>query len=447
VALHGDDLRYCHPWAKWLAWDGARWRADDTGEVRRRAKDTVQTFYAEAAQEADDNRRRELTKHALRVESNSRIEAMVSLAESEPGVAVSPDQLDSDPWLLNLNNGTLDLRTGKLREHRREDLISKLAPVAFDPQAESPTWDKFLNRIFGGNAELIRYVRRAAGYAMTGVIREHVLHLLHGTGANGKSTFLNTVQGLLGDYAKSAAPGLLTRKYGETHPTEIADLRGARFVASIEVEEGKRLAEVLAKQLTGGDVLKARRMREDFWQFQPTFKLFLAANHRPEIRGTDHAIWRRIRLVPFTVTIPETEQDRQLGEKLAEERSGIVNWAARGCLEWQRQGLAPPAEVTAANEGYRRDMDLLAHFLEERCVVGPREESPFGELYGTYVEWAEHTGERPLSRRAFGDRMTERGFTIVSRGGGKYRRGVRVRRSTEGRRGHAEHDDHDDFLG
>lgn len=410
VALHGDDLRFCHPWGKWMVWDGRRWRVDDTGEARRRAKESVQTLYSEAAQETDDNRRRELTKHALRSESADKIRAMLAMAESESGIAITPEQFDQDPWLFNVLNGTLDLRTGTLRSHDRHDLNAKLASASYDPQAGCPTFEAFLDRIMGGNTGLIEYLQRAIGYALTGVIREHVLHVFYGTGANGKSTFINAVLGLLGPYGTRAASGLLMRKFGDSHPTEVADLLGVRFVASIEAEEGGRLAEVLVKELTGGDRLKARRMREDFWEFVPTHKLFMAVNHRPVIRGSDHAIWRRIALVPFTITISEAEQDRELGEKLEAERSGILNWALAGCLAWQRNGLGTPPEVRGATETYRKDMDVLGDFIDNCCVVSQTAQVTAKELYARYTTWGKESGEHVISQKRLGQALTERGF-------------------------------------
>ncbi len=431
VALHGRDLRHCLTWGKWLAWDGKRWRPDDTGEARRRAKDAVMSMYSEAAGEPDDRRRQELLKLALHSESSQKVRAVLTLAEVEPEIAVRPEQFDRDPWLLSCDNGTVDLRTGDLRASRREDFITKLAPVTFDPTAVCPEWEKFLDRIMAGNGRLIDYLQRAIGYTLTGTIREHVLHVLYGTGANGKSTLINTLLALLGDYGKRAAPGLLMQKYQESHPTEVADLRGARFVATVEVEEGRRLAEVLTKELTGGDRMKARRMREDFWEFDPTFKFFLAANHKPVIKGTDPAIWRRILLVPFLVTIPTEKQDPVLIDKLKAELPGILNWAVRGCLAWQDGGLKPPPEVLAASAEYRSEMDVLAQFLMEHCIIGTAEEEHFQELYEKYVQWAELAGERVESRRAFGGRLTEKGFPAVKRGGSRLRQGLRVRRFDE----------------
>jgi putative DNA primase/helicase len=408
VELHGDDFRWCGPWGRFVVYDGKRWKQDDTGAVERMAKDTVRSIYQEAADAGDGDRRKALAKHATRSEAANRLQAMIGLTRSEPGIPVLPADLDGEPWLLNVENGTLDLRSGKLREQRREGLITKLAPVEYDPEAQAPTWEAFLKRVLPSEA-LRRFVQRAIGYSLTGSVEEQILLFLYGTGANGKSTLVNAVLELLGDYGKQAAPDLLVVKQG-AHPTELADLFGARFVASVEVEDGRRLAESLVKQLTGGDKIKARYMRQDFWEFSPTHKIFLAANHRPTVRGTDHAIWRRIKLVPFDVTIPKEEQDPRLPERLREELPGILAWAVRGCLEWQHEGLGEPEEVRSATESYRAEMDVLAAFLEDRCVVDPNATVGATPLWNAYQEWCRETGEYAGTQTAFGRRLRERGF-------------------------------------
>jgi P4 family phage/plasmid primase-like protien len=406
VAHHGEAVRYCYPWRKWLVWTGARWERDEAGRVYRLAKETVRSIYREASDEEDEARRKALAKHARASESETRIRAMVELAK--PEIPVSPSELDADPWLLNCENGTIDLRAGELSEHRREDLITKLIPTTHDQEATAPTFEVFLERILPSEP-VRRFVQRAVGYAATGIVSEEILPILHGVGANGKSTLINACMEALGDYAIQAAPDLLLAKRG-SHPTELADLFGARFVASVEVDEGRRLAESLVKQLTGRDPIKARRMREDFWQFDPTHTVFLATNHRPEVRGTDHAIWRRIRLVPFTVTIPRAEQDKALPEKLRAELPGILRWIVEGCLAWQREGLGDPDEVAAATGQYREDMDILAAFIADRCVVHPSTSAGATPLYNAYKEWCEEHGETKEKQTKFGLRLRERGF-------------------------------------
>ena len=279
VDRHGADLRFCHAWGKWLVWDKQRWNPDTTDEIKRRAKDTVRGLYAEAATIEEEEIRKALIKHALKSESEHRINAMVALAESEPGVSVTPDQLDSDPWFLNVGNGTLDLKTGELRLHQRENLITKLAPVEYDPDAKCPLWKAFLDRIMAGNADLKKFLQKAAGYVLTGDTREQCLFIFYGVGANGKSTLLIVLQAAMGDYATTTPTESLMLKQGGSVPNDIARLVSTRLVCAVEAEEGKRLAEVLIKQMTGQDRLTARHLYREFFEFTPQFKIVLAANH------------------------------------------------------------------------------------------------------------------------------------------------------------------------
>jgi putative DNA primase/helicase len=394
-------------------------------------KQTVRNIYHEAAEAQDDKEREELVKHAKASESKKRITDALHLARSEPGIAVMPSELDSDPWVLNCENGTVDLvGSGALMPHERKDLTTKIAPVKYDPDAKAPTWEAFLERILPAPS-LRSFVQRVIGYAATGSVSEEILTIFHGVGANGKSTLVNAIMEALGDYAIQAAPDLLMVKRG-SHPTELADLFGARFVASVEADEGRRLAEGLVKQLTGRDKIKARRMREDFWQFDPTHTVFLSTNHRPEIRGTDHGIWRRIRLVPFDVKIPEEEQDKRLAEKLKRELPGILAWIVRGCLEWQREGLGEPDEVKNATEGYRSDMDVLAAFIAECCVVAPNATAKATPLYNAYKAWCEESGEAHETQRRFGMRLTERNFEREKVGGSYRWHGIGLRHDEPG---------------
>jgi putative DNA primase/helicase len=278
----------------------------------------------------------------------------------------------------------------------------------------------------------IRFLQRAVGYALTGDISEQVLFFLYGAGANGKSTFARVLLDLLGDYATQGAPDLLLAKRNESHPTEVADLLGCRLVVCQEIEAGRAFAEVTVKQLTGGDLIKARRMREDFWSFAPTHKFFVAANHKPPVRGTDHAIWRRIRLVPFTVRITDEERDPNLLEKLRAELAGVLAWAVEGCLEWQRIGLCPPDEVLQATSDYRGEQDLLAAFLEERCEAGMYFSVRSGDLYHAYSEWCEGGGFHPANQQTLGEQLREKGFEPFKGTKGARRwRGLRLKTEFE----------------
>jgi putative DNA primase/helicase len=434
VHRHGEDLRYCYAWHRWLVWDGTRWTLDDTGEVERRAKKTARAIATqEAAQveHTDDKLFKSLlawSRHSL---SKDKLSNMIALAQSEEGVAVLPDHLDKDLWLLNVSNGTLALRSCTLRPHDKADLITKLAPVDFDPHAACPIFLAFLEKITDGKKPLQEFLQRAVGRCLTGDTSEKILHVMHGTGDNGKTTLLETIHLLFGDdYAvRTPTETLLVKKF-DGIPNDVAKLKGARFVYASEAEQGRRLAESMIKDLTGGDTIAARFMRGEWFNFKPEFKLWLGTNHKPVIRGTDKAIWNRVKLIPFTVVIPETEQDKHLTEKFKGELSGILNWALEGLYRWQHEGLHVPEEVKAATEAYRKEMDKFADFLEECCKVHPDLTTPASDLFAAYLSWAEQNKERTLSRNEFADRLKERGLDNSTRNsvtGRKQWRGIGLR--------------------
>jgi putative DNA primase/helicase len=336
------------------------------------------------------------------------------------------DQLDCDLFLLNVENGTIDLRTGKLRPHRADDFITKLAPIKFDPDAPCPRFEAFLWQIFNGDQELIRFLQKALGYALTGEVTEQVFFLLFGTGANGKSTLMELLALGLGDYALAAPPGLLLAKKWEGHPTDLADLFGARMVITSEVKTDACWDEERIKRLTGGDTIKARRMREDFWSFQPTHKIFLSTNHKPATNDSSIGFWRRVRMIPFTVTIPEDKRDPDLLNKLKKELPGILAWAVRGCLMWQKEGLGSCAAVDKATAAYRAESDQIASFVEECCQLGHLFESQAQLLYRAYLDWANARKEPAFSIKLFGTRLREMGFT-PTKSSATYYQGLRIK--------------------
>jgi len=326
-----------------------------------------------------------------------------------------------------VKNGTIDLRTGKLKPHNRADFITKLVPIEYRPEMETPLWRAFLNKIMEGNQELIRFIQKAAGYSLTGLVNERCLFICYGTGSNGKSVFLGTLLKIAGEYAKQVPKELLIkRRYGNEHPTVIADLFGVRLATTIETEKDNIFAESQVKWLTGGDRITARFMRGDYFQFNPTHKIWMATNHKPIIRGTDNAIWDRIRLIPFNVTIPPEEQDKNLAEKLEAELPGILAWAVEGCLLWQREGLCPPPEVIKATEKYREEMDILADFFADCCIIGPEHTEKNADLYKTYSRWCEEQGEKPVSQRTFSQSLQERGYRNERTRNGRIWRGLRL---------------------
>jgi putative DNA primase/helicase len=422
AATFGKDLKYVEGWRKFLVWDGRRWDQSSESAVARMAKQTARNILKEAAEVPDDRERQETVRWAKTSESRDRLSAMVWAVASEDGIPVKPTALNANPWLLCVGNGTVDLRTGRLDRHRRDNLVTTSAPIDYDPAATCPEFDRFLGRIFAENDGLIGYVRRLCGYILTGDVREQVLPILFGTGANGKSTLLNVLLEILGtDLAFKAPANLLMLKRGDAHPTELASLYGKRLAVCVETGENARINEALIKELTGGDPVTARRMREDFWTFAPTHKVMLCTNHRPAVTGTDHAIWRRLQLIPFAVTIPKEEQDRNLSAKLRSELPGILAWCIRGCLEWQAGGLAAPEEVVLATEEYRQDEDVLGSFLAEHCTIHPSLNAKSAPLYSRYVSFTEGSGENPIKQRSFGKALAERGFERYTNNGTYYR--------------------------
>ena len=349
----------------------------------------------------------------------------MALSRSEPGISILPEILDVDPWLLNVQNGTIDLKTGQRREHRKADLLTKIAPIIYNPNATSPLWESFLAEIMGGDVQMIEFLRRLCGYWLTGSVQDHILPIFYGVGANGKSVFLAAIQALLGpDYSMHAPRDLLMIKHQKSHPTELADLHGKRIVCCVEAQAGCHFDESLIKELTGGDRIRARRMKEDFWEFSPSHKLVLSSNYRPVVRGTDHGIWRRLRLVPFTVIIPVERRDTGLINKLRLELSGIFNWCLQGCIDWQQYGLAEPESVLLATGAYRDACDVLNHFFEECCLLDPGVKVQSGRLYDAYLAWCKTNGHDPDNSTVFGRKLTERQLVGDKVGGVRFRLGI-----------------------
>lgn len=426
VELHGKDIRFCADWKKWLVWTGKRWEKDRTGEIYRKAATVSQSILLEAANEPNRDRQDALINHAKKLRSRSKIKTIVETTESR--VPAIPEQFDQDKWLLNMQNGTLNLKTGELQEHNRDDYIMKIIPVTYSftsPASPAPIWDKFLRRVTNNDEGLMSFLQRAAGYSLTGDVSEHCLFFLHGDGRNGKSVFVEAIKYTLGDYAKTSRPDvLMAKRQTDAIPNEVAALVGIRFVATTESDSGKKFAEAMLKQMTGGDTISARFLHAEFFTFEPQFKIFLASNHKPIIRGQDMAIWERIYLIPFAVYIPPEERDKHLGEKLKEEAAGILRWAVEGCLEWQRKGLRPPEIVKAATEEYRSEMDVLADFLLDRCIIQENAKVSNTALWAEYTDWCKENGEKyPVSRRDFKANLLKRNIDY-KRSGIRFWKGI-----------------------
>jgi len=402
---HKHELRYVAQWGVWLRWDGTRWQFEKT----MKAFDLARTVAREFANACDDPREKP------KIASAAKVAAIERLARSDRGHAATVDIWDTDPWLLNTPAGIIDLQSGNLLPHHPTRHITKITAVA--PSGDCPRWRKFLNEITGGNEDLQSFLQRIAGYALTGSTREHALFFFYGTGANGKGVFLNTLSAVLADYATVAPMETFIATHGERHPTDLAGLRGARLVAAQETEEGRRWAESKIKAMTGGDPISVRFMRQDFFTYLPVFKLIIAGNHKPGLRGVDEAIRRRLNLVPFTVTIPKSKRDHNLPEKLRPEWPGILQWMIEGCLAWQRDGLNPPATVREATDAYLAEEDAIGRWLEDSCAVDPAYFDLIANLFGSWRNWAEAAGEYVGSQKRFSQSLSDRGFRAQREGG------------------------------
>jgi putative DNA primase/helicase len=397
VASHAADWRYCTQWGRWLEWDGNRWKIDE----RMRHFDLSRQI-CKAASEAEEN-----SKAQASIGRASTVAAVVRLASAMPEMATIAEQWDADPWLINMPGAEIDLRTGRIGANERNSYCTKLAGSA--PGGDCPTWLRFLGEVCRGDEEVVRYLQRYVGYCLTGSTREHSVLFVWGPGGNGKSVFLNVLNALLGDYAITAPASTFTETRGEQHPTDMASLRGARLVTVSEVEEGRRWAESKIKALTGGDPITARFMRQDFFTYQPTFKLVIVANHQPRLRNVDEAMRRRLHFLPFV--FKPVNPDRDLEAKLMVELPGIAQWALDGCLAWQQQGLQKPAVVERATEAYFAAEDIIGQWIEERAERDPNGFETSDRLFADWTDYATRAGAYVGPQRRLLSELEGRGFT------------------------------------
>lgn len=434
VDLHGQDLRYCEAWG-WMVWDGSRWTRDGSGEVERRAKHTVKSILEEAAKlnqcatakDVFDRRLVEqatdLQKHAIRSQSRQRIDAMIALAKSDERVVSKTENFDTHPWLFNVANGTIDLTTGNLKPHRREDFITKLSPINYEPAATAPFWDQFLLKIMDKKEDLVAFLQRAVGYSLTGVIRDRrCLFFCYGSGANGKSRLLAAIRRVLGEYAQQAPASLLQNSGNRTSTNDLARMIGIRLATITEAAQGMQGSEEIIKTLGGGEPIAVRHLYREYFEFTPQAKIWWGLNDKPRLRDDDRALWDRLYEIPFTVRIAESERipEDKLDALLAAESEGILAWAVSGCLTWKQDGLAPPNSIKEATEAYRKEMDPLNEFLEDRCIIDEGASVSVSELRQAYDAWAEESGVRfTLGKKKFSDRLKVTGVVAGKGSGGK----------------------------
>jgi putative DNA primase/helicase len=426
VSEHGKDFLYCHDIKQWRSWDGKRWARDQVAEVHRAAKETIRNMWNDVSTVTDDDKRKQFSKWIVKSESRNSLSAMVDLAAKEKKMSVTSSYFDTAPFLLNVLNGTLELKNGfsmaKFREHRREDRITKLCPVAYDPNAYPHRFMQFLQEMFTDRddverATVIHSLQRAAGYSLLGTADEQCFFLLKGSGENGKTKLLQAIAGVMGEYATSTSFDTFLSKNSERSAIDprsgLAGLAGSRFVWASESEEGKRFGEALIKTVTGGEKLRVAQVYKEEFEFQPGFKLWLSTNHEPHIRGTDHGIWRRVRRFDFNVTVSDEKKDLQLEDKLKAEYSGILNWMLEGLMLYLNEkpvgGLQTSPDSIKAVEAYRNEQNILRRFLENACELcdetDPRNVVAAGPFFQSYKKWASLSNEWCMSETLFGREM------------------------------------------
>lgn len=438
VAMCSDTLRFCHTRKKWLTWTGSYWTIDEDGAAHRIAVEIARKRYLAASRIDSLEERKAAARWAITSESAGKIEAALKVASFHQPFTSRIDQYDINPWLAATASATLDLSSGHHRSPSPDDYITMALGTEFDPAARCPRWEQFLQEVFDDDQNLIRYVQRAIGYSLTGDTSEQVLFLCYGSGANGKSVFLDILADLFGDYAGSTAFDTFDAANRNTATNDLAALKGKRFVSIIETEEDRRLAEARVKQVTGQDLVDCRFLYGEWFSYKPSYKLWMAMNHLPTIRGTDRGIWRRIRLIPFVQSF-EQSPDRRLRDKLQAELPGILNWAIAGLQAWLTNGLGTCPAVSEATERYRRDSDQVGRWIEDCCVVSSDAFVSIRDAYKSYEQWCNYNNERTLSQTMWGRRMGDKDFERFREGYKRFYSGIGLLESDE-------HDTHDTFY-
>jgi putative DNA primase/helicase len=421
VELYGENIRYDVNTKEYLKYTGKRWEYDDLFDIYHLVDETINTLY-DRMKNAEDSDRTAIYKHIKKSQSKSGIVAMVDLVKTRPGIAVRASMLDTDTMLLNCRNGTIDLRNGKLLPHNKEQLLCKMVDVDYLPDADCPTFQKFLNDIFDGDKELIHYVQKVFGYSICGATRDQKFFIHYGTGSNGKSTLMTVVNNILGDYYKAAAPEtFINMGNNSSRSYDIASMPGVRMVGAIETKEGGKLEEAMVKQVTGEDVISARKIYGSPFNFKPHFKLHLAVNHLPNVTGTEIGMWRRIVAIPFLRKFDGNNpknpdyKDTMLPDKLQLEHTGILAWMVQGCLMWQSENLGSCRAVDNATNKYRSSQDLLADFLSDKCTIGKDKIVQSSTLYKTFHDWCIAGGiSKPITQKTFKQKLEdEKEFVLV----------------------------------
>jgi P4 family phage/plasmid primase-like protien len=424
-AVAGGNFHHVADSGQWLIWDGFRWTPDRDGKMVRLFLNVMEGAASQGIGMENRKAGEALVKHAMRCRDNAKVTSGLTMLKSVQGVTISANDLDADPWVIGTPSGLIDLRAGKTITPDRRLLVTKSIACDYDPDATCPTWEDVIHTATAGDDELIRFLQCSIGYTLTGSTREQCLLFLYGLGANSKGTVVETVKSLLGDYAITAPESLFTVDRNSSATNDIARLAGCRMACASELDENTAFAESRIKSLTGGDTITARFLHREFFDFRPSHKFWISGNHKPTVKGTDDGIWRRMRLVPFVVTIPPEKRDLNLGDKLRTELPGILRWAIEGCLIWQREGLNTPRCVTQATADYRASEDVVGQFLEDATTTDQDDQVLKSSLFESYAGWAEKHGiKRPLTATALNRKLEERGFEQKKIKGGRYWRGI-----------------------
>lgn len=410
--------KFNHTERKWMVWDGMRWKTSQGAEVTTLAVKAIKSLFAEAQECTDRNKAQTLSAWASKSLADYKIKGMLNLAQAI--APITPEQLDTHNMLLNVKNGTIDLTTGKLLDHNPDLYLSKIAPVKYDPTAKCPLWLKFLDIIMNGRQEMVNYLQKVAGYTLTGRMDEQCMFILYGDGSNGKTTFIKTLLTILGDYGINTPTETLMVQGREGIRNDIMRLKGIRFVAASEGKRHQALDESMIKQLTGGDKVSARALFKEYEDFEPEGKVFFATNYKPEVKGADHGIWRRLRPIPFLARISEQDKDAELPRKLLAESSGILRWAIEGCLRWQHEGLKSPQVVNDALRQYRSEQDVLSEFIESNCVNSPGSKVNKTQFHKHYQEYCTTRGSDYIPRNKLRKELIQRGFKERDNNDGSY---------------------------
>jgi putative DNA primase/helicase len=431
ASQHNENIRYCSEMNSFIYYDGKRWKRDSGIAAYRLAKETARSILGSAAGCLNDEKRKRLIQWAIKSENKARINAMLKLARHEDRIPICSDELDQDKFLLNVNNGTINLRTGELYQHQRRDMITKLAEVEYRSDAQCPYWLHLLDTYFQRDQDMIEYSQRVVGYSLTGSTDEHAFFILCGDGSNGKSTFVQTISNLLGDYAHNTTQETLLAKSGDSIPSDVAALKGKRFVYASETDNDRRFAVARIKALTGGDMVSARFLYNDFFSFIPECKIFLGTNNIPRIGEMSHAIWRRIKLIPFNyrISVDEQRPRREIDEKLNMEMPGILRWAVDGCLKWQHNGLNEPEAVRAATNKYRSTEDIVGTFLGECCIQKQGARTENASMREAFSAFCKEYGMHRVSLQEFKSAMEREGIHQKN-SGGRYWDGVQLSRES-----------------